>query len=226
MTKTDPLNDTLPSGRRAPLAALPTAASLVALGAGIGGPPAIQQILKPLRGPVPPIVIVQQLEPAYQRGFVAWLDDSTELEVRLAADGDELLPGHVYVAPHQGQLLLGSPARVALLAETTPAQSKHRLDRLFESAAQHLGPRAVGIVLTGIGSDGAKGLLAMRVRGSTTVAQTEDTSVVAGMPRAAVDSGAARVTASPDEIAAYLAFLTWTPPLATSSALLEAVVPS
>jgi chemotaxis response regulator CheB len=147
VTKNDPLNDTQPGGRRAPLAALPTAASLVALGAGIGGPPAIQHILKPLRGAVPPIVIVQQLEPAYQRGFVAWLDDSTELEVRLAADGDELLPGHVYVAPHDGQLLLGSPARVVLLAETTPSQGKHRVDRLFESAAQHLGPRAVGIVL-------------------------------------------------------------------------------
>lgn len=212
MTENDPLNDTQPSGRRVRLASLPGSASIVALGAGIGGPPTIQEILKPLRGSLPPILLVQQLEPEYQRGFVAWLDGSTELHVRLAADGDQLLPGHVYVAPHQGHLLLTPSQQVRIDTSGTPCESKRRIDRLFESVAEHGGPRALGILLTGIGSDGAKGLLAMRARGCTTIAQTEASSVVPSMPRAAVDSGAARTTASPEEIAAFVAFLTWAAP--------------
>lgn len=212
MTKDDPLNDTQPSGRRARLANLPNTAAIVALGAGTGGPPAIQEILRPLRGALPPIVVLQQLEPEYQRGFVAWLDDSTELHVRLAADGDELACGHVYVAPHHGQLLLTSSWHLRIDASPRAVDDKPRLDRFFESVAEHAGPKAVGIVLTGIGCDGAKGLLAMRARGGSTVAQTEATSIVASMPRCAVDSGAARVTASPEEISGFLSFLICTQP--------------
>jgi two-component system chemotaxis response regulator CheB len=212
VSEKDPLKSTRPPGERARLASLPGAASVVALGVGIGGPPAIQEILRPLRGPLPPILVVQQLEPTFQRGFVAWLDDATELNVRLAADGDQLLPGHVYVAPHQGHLLLTPSWQVRIDSSGTPCESKRRIDRMFESVAEHAGPQAVGVVLTGIGSDGAQGLLTMRARGCTTIAQTEESSVVYAMPRAAVDSGAARATASPAEIAAFLAFLTWTAP--------------
>lgn len=211
MTKEDPLSDTQPSGRRARLTGLPGSAAIIAIGAGTGGPPTIQEILRPMCGPLPPIVVVQELEPEYQRGFVAWLDDSTELRVRLAADGDELAPGHVYIAPHQGQIVLTKSWQLAIEAAAPPRGSKCRVDRFFESVAQHAGQRAVGIVLTGIGCDGSKGLLAVRAHGGTTLAQTEATSVVASMPRAAVDSGAARATASPDEIAGYLSFLTWVP---------------
>ena len=218
MTENDPLNDTQPSGARARLANFPGTASLVALGAGIGGPPAIQEILKPLRGPLPPILLVQQLEREYERGFVAWLDDSTELHVRLAASGDQLLPGHVYVAPYHGQLVLTPSWQIEIDATGTSSESKRRIDGLLESVADHAGPEAVGVVLTGIGSDGARGLLAMRARGCTTIAQTEGSSVVPSMPRAAVDSGAARLTATPEEIAGFLAFLTWVAPGRTEGA--------
>lgn len=223
MNKYDPLNDTQPSGRRARLAELPSSAAVVAVGAGIGGPPAIHEILKPLRGPVPPIVIVQRLEPEYQRGFVAWLDDSTELRVRLAAQGDELLPGHVYVAPHDRQVLVTSSGQLELLSPT--GEGATRIDRLFESVAEHVAAKAVGVLLTGIGCEGVKGLLAVRARGGTTLAQTESTSVVAHMPRAAVDSGAARMTATPEEIAGYLSFLRWSVPGQASSPTHETALP-
>lgn len=198
-------------------ASSPGEASLIVLGAGTGGPPTIQEILEPLEGPIPPIVVVQQLEPEYQRGFVAWLDDATELRVRLATNGDELAPGHVYVVPHHGQPLLLPSWRLEV-AHGPGVVPTHRLDRLFESVAEHAGPHAMGIVLTGMGSDGAKGLLSLRARGGTTLAQTEATSVVASMPRAAVDSGAARATMSPSEIATLLSELTWRPPTASASA--------
>jgi len=209
--------DTQRSGCHERLASLPTIASVVALGAGTGGPPTIQQILKPLRGALPPIVIVQELEPEYQRGFVAWLDDSTELRVRLAADGDELALGHVYIAPHHGQLLLTKSFGLTIDTRPGAVGPRRRIDRFFESVAEHAGPKAVGAVLTGIGTDGAKGLLAMRVRAGTTLAQTESTSIVAGMPRAAIDLGAAPLTASPEELSNFFGSLTWIAPALTGA---------
>lgn len=200
------------------LASAPREASIVVLGAGTGGPPTIQEILASLEGRLPPIVVIQELAPEYQRGFVAWLDDATELRVRLATSGEELAPGHVYVVPHGDQPLLLPSWRLELSARPS-ATTPPRLDRFFESVAEHAGPAAVGIVLTGMGCDGAKGLLSLRARGGVTLAQTEATSVVASMPRAAVDSGGARATMSPSEIASLLSDLTWRPPTTEAPSL-------
>lgn len=196
------------------LTSAPNEAGLIVLGAGTGGPPTIQEIVRLLKGRLPPIVVLQELEPEYQRGFVAWLDDATELRVRLATHGELLEPGNVYVVPHHAQPLLASSWRLEL--EPLPAGPRRRLDRLLESVAEQAGPAAVGVVLTGMGHDGAQGLLALRARGGMTLAQTEATSVVASMPRAAVDSGAARVTLSPTEIASWLFGLVWRPPAGRS----------
>lgn len=200
------------------LASTPREASIVVLGAGTGGPPTIQEILAPLGGPLPPIVVIQELAPEYQRGFVAWLDDATELRVRLATGGDELAPGHVYVVPHGDQPRLLPSGRLEL-GPRASASAPPRLDRFFESVAEHAGSVAVGIVLTGMGCDGAKGLLSLRARGGVTLAQTEATSVVASMPRAAVDSGGARATMSPAEIASLLSDLTWRQPTTDAPSL-------
>jgi two-component system chemotaxis response regulator CheB len=197
-----------------PLAQLertPHEASIVVLGAGTGGPPTIQEILAPLEGPLPPIVVIQELAPEYQRGFVAWLDDATELRVRLATSGDELTPGHVYVVPHGDQPLLLPSWRLELSAPSS-VSALPRLDRFLQSVAEQAGSGAVGVVLIGMGCDGAKGLLSLRARGGVTLAQTEATSVVASMPRAAVDSGGARATMSPSEIVSLLSALTWRRP--------------
>lgn len=211
------MRDTQPVGRSARLAVLPDVASLVVLGAGIGGPPAISEILKPLRGPLPPIVVVQQMDPEYQRGFVAWLDSSTALAVSLARAGDRLERGHVYVAPCHGHLLVTRSLEVAVEHFGPSEDGRIRIDRTFESAAEAVGSRALGILLTGVGNDGAAGLLALLARGATTIAQDRETSVVYGMPRAAVESGAARVSASPLEIGAHLAALEYAPPSTRAS---------
>lgn len=194
----------------AQLGPTPHEASIIVLGAGTGGPPTIQEILAPLEGPLPPIVVIQELAPEYQRGFVAWLDDATELRVRLATSGDELAPGHVYVIPHGDQPLLLPSWRLELSAPPS-VSAQPRLDRFLQSVAEHAGSEAVAVVLTGMGCDGAKGLLSLRARGGVTVAQTEASSVVASMPRAAVDSGGARATMSPSEIVSLLSALTWRP---------------
>lgn len=173
--------------------------SVIAIGASTGGPEAIRVLLSALPQDAPPVVVAQHMPAGFTRAFANMLDRECAIEVREAVAGDLLRPGLALIAPGGRHLTLKRAAG-HLLADLTsgPLVSRHRpsVDVLFESVAQELGPGAVGVLLTGMGEDGARGLAALRQAGAATLAQDEASSVVFGMPKAAIDLGAA------DEVAA------------------------
>lgn len=167
---------------------------LIAIGASTGGPEAIRQVLQGLPAEVPPIVIVQHMPPVFTRSFAERLDKLCTVRVKEAEDGDELLPGHAYVAPGDYHLQVarnGSQYR-ARVVQTEPV-NRHRpsVDALFDSVAQASGASTVAVLLTGMGADGARGLKKLRDIGAHTIAQDEETCVVFGMPREAIQLGGA-----------------------------------
>lgn len=178
---------------------------LVAVGASTGGPVALKQLLQPLPAAFPvPIVIVQHMADGFLQGLAEWLSASCAMPTRVAMRGTALLPGHAYLAPD------GSHMRVApelqLVFDPGPAVNGHRpaVSCLFDSAAEHYGRHAIGILLTGMGKDGAAELKRMKDVGAVTIAQDESSSVVHGMPGEAIRCGAASYVMSPEEIGAAL----------------------
>lgn len=166
---------------------------VVGVVASTGGPAAVAQLLQGLGPRFPlPVLLVQHMGSEFLPGFTAWLDSICEQTVVLARNLEKPKPGHVYVAPggHQLTYLAGhlrlAPEMVGVGAYVPSG------DVLLESLASQAGPRAVGVVLTGMGDDGAKGLLAMRKAGAGTLVQDRTTSVVFGMPAAALELGASR----------------------------------
>jgi two-component system chemotaxis response regulator CheB len=171
----------------------PRAGAVVAVGASTGGPEALRELLTPLPPDAPPVLVVQHMPEVFTRAFAERLDQCCRVRVREAVHGDTVLPGLVLVAPGNRHLLLrrGGPGYVVHLSEG-PLVSRHRpsVDVLFRSVAQAAGAKAVGVILTGMGDDGAAGLLEMRQAGALTLAQDERSCVVFGMPREAVARGA------------------------------------
>jgi two-component system chemotaxis response regulator CheB len=191
--------------RRAPLAgptASPPSASpraapaLVLIGASTGGPPAVERILRDL-GPRLgcPIAVAQHMPPGFTRAFAARLASHLPFDVREVADGEPLLAGTVYVAPGGFHTTLEGrrDALYARLSVTTD-RVQPSVDALFASGAAAVGSRAIGVLLTGMGDDGAQGMAELARAGSYTLAQDEESSAVFGMPRAAIDAGAVRET--------------------------------
>lgn len=167
---------------------------VVVMGASTGGTQALQQILTALPETAPGIVVVQHMPEGFTNSFAARLNEICRVEVREAQDQDAVTAGRVLIAPGGRHLLLrrtGSRYRVEV--KHGPLVSGHRpsVDLLFKSAAQCAGRNAVGVILTGMGKDGARGLLDLKMAGGSTIAQDEATSVVYGMPREAVAIGAA-----------------------------------
>jgi two-component system, chemotaxis family, protein-glutamate methylesterase/glutaminase len=164
--------------------------TLVVIGASLGGPRALAQILRALPADLPvPVAVVQHIADGFAEGLASWLDLETPLEVRTASDGQPLLPGRVLIAPG-GRHLEVAEGRVRL-SDAPPVETlRPSVNPLFTSAARVYGPRACGLLLTGLGRDGADGLRALRDAGGYTMAQDEATSAVFGMPRAAVEAGA------------------------------------
>jgi two-component system, chemotaxis family, protein-glutamate methylesterase/glutaminase len=204
-----------PSGAAAngarPAPAPRAAAELVAVGASTGGPAALATILRGLGPDVPvPILVVQHISPGFDAALATWLDETTPLPVRLAADGQPLAPGEVLVAPAGTHLGLSGAARVALRPGPPLAGHRPSATELFASVARVLGPRGVGVILTGMGSDGAAGLLELRRAGGRTLAQDEASCVVPGMPAAAAAAGAVDEVVPLDRLAARIA-ATWSP---------------
>jgi two-component system chemotaxis response regulator CheB len=177
-------------GERWPSTARPP---IVALGASTGGTQALRTVLGSLRPEAPALLIVQHMPPGFTRAFAERLDQESALKIREAQDGDRVEPGHALVAPGDMHLRLREDLR-GYFAEVTagPLVSRHRpsVDVLFRSVAELAGPHAVGVLLTGMGDDGAEGLLAMRRAGAETLVQDEATSVVFGMPKEAIRRGA------------------------------------
>jgi two-component system chemotaxis response regulator CheB len=168
--------------------------ALIAIGASTGGTEAIAAVLKSLPAGAPAIVIAQHIPPGFSRAFANRLNDLCAIEVREAVDGGRTKPGLALVAPGDFHLLLRRGAGgygVTVKGGPRVCYQRPSVDVLFQSVAEAAGPRAVGVLLTGMGNDGAQGLLKMRQSGSHTIAQNESTCVVFGMPREAIGLGAA-----------------------------------
>lgn len=184
---------------------------MVVIGASTGGTEALREILEAMPADAPGIAVVQHMPEVFTAQFARRLDQLCRIQVKEAEPGDLLLPGRALIAPGNRHLLLrraGAGYGVELL--DGPPVSFHRpsVDVLFRSAAQVAGPDAVGVLLTGMGQDGAEGLLELRRSGARTVAQDEATSVVFGMPREAISRGAADEVLPLPEIAGSI--LRWT----------------
>lgn len=185
----------------------PPAVGGVGLVASTGGPPAIAEILAALPARYPlPVLIVQHLASGFAAHLASWLEGVSRLRVVIARDGLRLEAGTVYLAPDGAHMTVSGGDRLALDARSPPVDG-HRPSgtRLLSSLAAAWGGRAIGVVLTGMGSDGVAGLQAIRRAGGTTYAQDQASSVVFGMPRAARDAGAASTLLPPAAIAEALA---------------------
>ena len=180
---------------------------LIAMGASTGGTEALLAVLKELPGNLPPIVITQHMPPVFTEMYAERLDRLCAMEVREAKDGDELYPGLCLIAPGGLQMrvhrdVLG--ARVSCKAEDKVSGHCPSVDVLFHSVAEAYKASAIGILLTGMGKDGAKGLLAMHEQGAYTLGQDEKSSVVYGMPMEAYKLGAVSQQGNLQQIAQYL----------------------
>ncbi len=167
---------------------------ILAIGASTGGTEAIKEVVSSMPADAPGIVISQHIPEAFSRPFAERVNQASRMQVRQAQDGDQVLPGHAFIAPGDRHLLIvGDGARYVCRLSDGPPVNRHRpsVDVMFRSVAQNAGPNAVGCLLTGMGEDGAAGLLEMKEAGGHTLAQDEKTSVVWGMPGAAVRLGAA-----------------------------------
>ncbi len=171
-----------------------TTDKVVAIGASTGGTVAVQRLLETMPPNAPATVITQHMPPGFSAAFAARLDGLCAVSVHEAQDGQRVLPGHVYIAPGDYHLELHRDgSRYVCRVREGEMVNRHRpsVDVLFDSVAQCAGSNAVGVLLTGMGADGAAGLGRMRQAGAHTIAQDEATSVVWGMPGAAVKAGAA-----------------------------------
>lgn len=170
-----------------------TTNKIIAIGASTGGTKALEAVLTELPATIPGIVIVQHMPPVFTKSFAARLNSICEVNVKEAEDGDLIEPGQVLLAPGNYHMLAEkSGAKYYVKIKQGPPVHHHRpsVDVLFNSVAKAAGKNATGVLLTGMGADGAKGLLAMKEKGSHTVAQDEATSVVYGMPKEAKALGA------------------------------------
>lgn len=191
-----------PSARR--LSVEKAQQSLIAIGASTGGPEAVRVLLSALPRDAPPVLVAQHMPAGFTRAFANMLDRECGIEVREAAAGDLVKPGLALIAPGGRHLTLRRAAGHFIADITSgPLVSRHRpsVDVLFESVAKEVGSAAVGVLLTGMGDDGARGLMSLKQVGASTFAQDEASSVVFGMPKAAIDLGAANEIASLDAMA-------------------------
>jgi len=165
---------------------------LAAIGTSTGGPPALQVVLGSLPADFRvPILIVQHMSPGFIAGLARWLDETTPVRVKVAEPGELLRPATAYFAPDDRQLNVSPEGRVWLLPRALVDGHCPSATALFASVARSYGSAAVGVLLTGMGRDGADGLLDLRRSGALTIAQDEKTSIVFGMPKEAIDLGAA-----------------------------------
>lgn len=173
---------------------LKTTDKIIAIGASTGGTEAIREVLEHMPADSPGIVITQHIPPKFSTSFALRMNSISAMTVYEAEDGMQIVPGHVYIAPGDRHLIVErSGARYYCRLNDGPPVNRHRpsVDVLFRSVAQCVGPNAIGVILTGMGDDGARGLLEMKQAGAPTLAQDEASCVVWGMPGEAVKLGAA-----------------------------------
>ena len=189
-----------------------TTHKVLAIGASTGGTRAIEDVLRRLPADTPGTVIVQHMPEQFTRSFAARLNKSSAMEVREARTNDQILPGVALIAPgHSHMLLTRRGAKHSVVIKNGPPVHYQcpSVDVLFHSVAKQCGANSVGVILTGMGADGAAGLLAMRKAGAKTIAQDEDSCVVFGMPKEAINLGAAEkivpLDVMPEQIMGILA---------------------
>lgn len=180
-----------------------TTNKVIAMGASTGGTEALYQVLTAMPHNAPGIVIVQHMPEHFTRSFAQRLDNACAISVKEAEDGDTVTPGRALLAPGNYHMLLRRSGAVYFVeVKSGPLVSRHRpsVDVLFKSVARYAGRNAVGVIMTGMGADGADGLKEMRDQGAETIAQDEATCVVFGMPKEAIARGAATHVAPLQEI--------------------------
>ncbi len=174
------------------------------IGASTGGPIAVREVLSGLPAEFPVgIALVQHIEERFATGYAKWLNEETQLYVEMARSSDQFTAGSVKIAPGNRHLVCKNGR---LIHDDGPkvGNQKPSVNKLFESAAECFGPRIIGVLLTGMGTDGGQGCLKITQGGGHTIVQNQETSLIYGMPRAAVELGGASVTLALDEIAPYL----------------------
>ena len=192
-----------------------TTERLIAIGSSTGGVQAIERILTALPRTTPGIVIVQHMPESFTGAFASRLNNLCEMDVKEASDGDRVMPGRVLLAPGGRHMqLVRSGAQYRVMVRDGPLVNRHKpsVDVLFKSVAHHAGRNALGVILTGMGDDGARGLLDMRQAGARTAAQDEASCVVFGMPREAIRLGAAADVLALQDVAAWLGQVSQTSP--------------
>ncbi|HBE71187.1 MAG TPA: chemotaxis response regulator protein-glutamate methylesterase [Planctomycetaceae bacterium] len=190
-----------------PASLLRTTQKIIVIGASTGGTQAISRVLPELPADMPGIVIVIHMPPGFTRSFADRLNEICALTVREASDGEKVLPGHALVAPgnlHTTIVRNGAEYAVAVGEGQPVNQFRPSVDVLFHSCAASAGENSLGIILTGMGCDGANGLLAMRQAGAPTIAQDRKTSVVFGMPKQAIARGGVRTVCPLENIASQI----------------------
>ena len=203
------------SGVAAPLtsstAMIKTTDTIIAIGSSTGGTEAVKDVLMALPPNTPPILITQHMPERFTKTWADRMNALCRLTVKEAEDGDSVLPGHALVAPGGYHMaLVRSGARYSVRINQDPPVNRHRpsVDVLFDSVAQYAGANTIGVILTGMGGDGAKGMLAMKQAGAYTIAQDEASCVVFGMPKEAIKLGGVDkvlpLSEVPDAIVAYV----------------------
>ncbi|MFI4987892.1 MAG: chemotaxis-specific protein-glutamate methyltransferase CheB [Alphaproteobacteria bacterium] len=181
---------------------------VVAIGASTGGPVALQIVLSALPKNYPvPVLVVQHMAPGFIDGLAQWLGESCPLPVRVASAGQDAKPGHVYLAPDGAHMALAGDGCIALSGSATEYGMRPAVAYLFRSVAKAVGGRAIGVLLSGMGKDGAAELKDMRDLGAVTIAQDRESSVVHGMPGEAIALEGAVHVLAPNEIGDFLAAL-------------------
>jgi two-component system chemotaxis response regulator CheB len=188
----------------APIAA-PGRLKLIVIGASTGGPMALRAILSGLNRDFPvPVLVVQHISPGFLQSFAEWLDEATGMTVRIAADGEYPAPGHVYLAPDGAHMGVAASGAIFLDPAPTETGLQPSVSYLFRSAADSAGAETVGILLSGMGADGAAELKRLRDVGAVTIAQSMESSIIHGMPGVAIGLGGATHILDPGEIAPLL----------------------
>lgn len=177
----------------------------VAIGGSLGAPQVLHTILNRLPEDFPvPIYVVQHIMPGYVQGMVSWLNYSSALTVVLAEDGQQGKPGHVYIAPDKSHMEVLKGNVIHLDCKLSKSGFQPSLSRLFRSMVTGFGPRAIGVILTGLGRDGVEELKLMKLKGALTISQDMENSALYGMAQEAVRTGAVRQSLSPERIAQQL----------------------
>ncbi len=210
--RTAPTPALLPPASARPSVAMPVVSAkeirLIAIGASSGGPQVIHDILGHLPATIRvPIVIVQHITPGFEEGPATWLDQTTGLSVSVAACNESLKNGHVYLAPQGVHLEVTRDNSILLVPDPPEHCACPSISRFFRSVARSYGSAAIGLILTGMGTDGAAELKLMRNAGATTIAQDRESSIVHGMPGEAIKLDGACHILPGNSIAAMISFL-------------------